>query len=206
MTWPVSLIGGPQSPIGLRPMRARDGRAWREVRGRNADWLRPWEATLPTEGRQPGEVPATFGVMVRRMNREARAGRCLPWAITYDGVFVGQLTVGGITYGSLRAGYIGYWVDQRFAGRGVIPTAVAIACDYCLEVLLLNRIEINIRPENAASLRVVLKLGLHEEGLRQRYLHIDGDWRDHRTFLVLPGDFPQGVSSHWRSIQSAIES
>lgn len=193
MTWPVTLVAAQPSPVGLRPMRVRDGRAWREVRTRNADWLRPWEATLPKEGRMPDEVPSTFAVMVRRMNREARAGRCLPWAITYDGAFAGQVTVGGITYGSLRAGYIGYWIDQQFAGRGVVPTAVAIACDYCLGTLHLNRIEIGIRPENAASLRVVHKLGLRDEGLRPRYLHIDGDWRDHRIFSVLRGDFPDGL-------------
>ena len=48
----------------------------------------------------------------------------------------------------------------------------------------LHRVEVNIRPENTPSLRVVEKLQLREEGLRPRYLHIDGDWRDHRCFAV----------------------
>ncbi|MEN9693575.1 MAG: hypothetical protein RLZZ330_1219, partial [Actinomycetota bacterium] len=38
--------------------------------------------------------------------------------------------------------------------------------------------------ENAASLRVVEKLGIQQEGLRPRFLHIDGDWRDHFIFVV----------------------
>jgi len=33
--------------VGLRPLALSDAAAWREVRRRNADWLRPWEATVP---------------------------------------------------------------------------------------------------------------------------------------------------------------
>ena len=111
---------------------------------------------------------------------------------------MGQITVGGISWGSLRAGYIGYWIDREVAGRGIMPTAVAMACDHCFDVLRLHRIEINIRPENTASLRVVEKLGLRREGERAAYLHINGAWRDHITFVVYAGDFPDGVLSHYR--------
>lgn len=189
--WPVSLASG---DVGLRPLRQTDARRWREVRRRNAEWLRPWEATLPMEGLNSGDVVPTFGMMVRRLRREAREGRMLPWALTYRGDLVGQVTVGGITWGSLRSAYIGYWIDQDVAGRGITPTGVAMALDYCLEDLKLHRIEINIRPENAASLRVVEKLGLRLEGDRTSYLHIDGAWRDHLVFVAMAGDFPEGLT------------
>ncbi|CAB4863685.1 MAG: GNAT family N-acetyltransferase [Actinobacteria bacterium] len=202
MTWPVTLTDG---SVTLRPLRQRDVRAWREVRTRNRDWLQPWEATLPPEASALAEVPATFGDMVRRMKRDGRTGRSLPWAITVDGRLAGQVTVGGITYGSLRGAYIGYWIDQDVAGRGVMPTAVALACDYCIEVVQLHRIEINIRPENAASRRVVEKLGLREEGLRPSYLHIDGDWRDHLTYVVLAGEFPAGILRRLRQRQASSD-
>lgn len=194
--WPVTLTEG---DITLRPLRHTDAMRWREVRRRNVDWLQPWEATLPPEAIADGEAAPTFSMMVRRLRREGREGRALPWGIVHQGRLVGQLTVGGIAYGSLRAGYIGYWIDQDVAGRGIMPTAVAMACDYCLDVLRLHRIEINIRPENAASLRVVEKLGIHREGSRPAYLHIDGQWRDHVTFVVNAGDFPGGVLSAFRA-------
>jgi ribosomal-protein-alanine N-acetyltransferase len=190
--WPVTLALG---DVGLRPLRQTDARRWREVRRRNAEWLRPWEATLPMEGLTSGDVVPTFSMMVRRLRREAREGRVLPWALTYQGDLVGQVTVGGITWGSLRSAYIGYWIDQDLAGRGITPTAVAMALDYCFEDLKLHRIEINIRPENAASLRVVEKLGLRLEGDRTSYLHIDGQWRDHLVFVAMAGDFPEGLTS-----------
>lgn len=188
--WPVTLTHG---EVGLRPLRQMDARRWREVRRRNVDWLTPWEATLPPEGIAHGDMVPTFGMMVRRMRREAREGRTLPWALTYRGDLVGQVTVGGIAWGSLRSAYIGYWIDSAVAGRGIVPTAVAMAIDHCFDSLQLHRIEINIRPENEASLRVVEKLGLREESMRANYLHIDGGWRDHRVFVVLAGEFPDGV-------------
>ena len=63
----------------------------------------------------------------------------------------------------------------------------------------MNRLEVNIRPENGPSLAVVRKLGLREEGLRRRLLHIDGDWRDHVSFALLAEDAPGGVLARWRA-------
>jgi len=196
--WPVTLIEG---GIRLRPLRNRDARAWRSVRARNSSWLTPWDATLPSEASSEGEAPPTFGSMVRRMNREARAGRMLPWALDVDGVFRGQVTVGGIAMGSLRGGYIGYWIDQEVAGRGVMTTAVAMACDYLLGECRLHRIEINIRPDNGASRRVAEKLGMRNEGIRADYLHINGQWCDHVSYVLLAGDQPGGVLRTLRNEQ-----
>jgi [ribosomal protein S5]-alanine N-acetyltransferase len=139
--------------------------------------------------------------MVRALTAEARAGRLMPFVLTYRGELVGQLTVGGITWGSLRSAHIGYWVDERVAGRGITPTAVAMATDH-LFAIGLHRVEINIRPENAASLRVVEKLGFREEGLRPRFLHIDGGWRDHVSFALTREEVVGGLLPRWRSAQA----
>lgn len=189
--------------VTLRPLRHSDSRRWREVRRRNVDWLQEWEATLPPEAVADGDLAPTFGMMVRRLRREAREGRTLPWVISYQGGLVGQVTVGGIAWGSLRAGYIGYWVDRQVAGRGIVPLSVAMATDYCFDVLGMHRIEINIRPENAASLRVVEKLGLRHEGERAAYLHINGQWRDHVTYVVYAGDVPGGLVARLREAGQA---
>jgi ribosomal-protein-alanine N-acetyltransferase len=182
--------------VGLRPLSLRDARAWREVRARNRDWLVPWEATVP-----PGDnaAPATFRSMVLDLRRQARAGRAMPFAVTLDDHFVGQLTVSNIVGGSARWGQVGYWVDQAHAGRGVIPTAVALAVDHCLFEAGLHRVEVAIRPENTASLRVVQKLGFNEYGYAPRYLHIDGAWRDHRLFAITVEECPGGLLRRFRT-------
>jgi [ribosomal protein S5]-alanine N-acetyltransferase len=137
--------------------------------------------------------------MVRSLRRQARHGTLLPFVVTYDGVLVGQVTVGGITWGSLCSAHIGYWVDQRVAGRGVMPTAVALVTDHCFGPVGLHRVEVNIRPENSASLRVVQKLGFREEGTRSAFLHIAGAWRDHRSFALTADEVPDGLLSRWQA-------
>jgi len=135
--------------------------------------------------------------MVRALHRDARSGRVLPFVVTYDDEVVGQLTVGGVQYGSLRGAHVGYWVAQDFAGRGIIPTALALATDHAFRTLRLHRVEVSMRPENAPSRRVAEKLGFHFEGERRRYLHIDGEWRDHLVFVLLADDIPEGVLERW---------
>lgn len=194
--WPVVLTDG---AIRLRPLRRGDEAAWMQLRAGNAAWLEPWDATSPepVTGRRP-----TFGQFVRTLDRQARAGTSLPFAIDVGGELVGQLTVSGITYGSLYSASIGYWVARHVAGRGITPTAVALATDHCFTGLGLHRVEINIRPENRPSLRVVEKLGFRDEGVRERYLHIQGVWCDHRTFALTTEDVPGGLLARWHAVRA----
>ena len=223
--WPVTLRDDtlddlPGGTLLLRPLVRGDERAWLHLRALNAAWLDRWEATTP-EIEPPGALPApTVLVHAPRRGRSAsstarpaprfpeyvdilaaaaRDGSTLPFAVDLDGELVGQLTVSSITYGSLCSASIGYWVSEHAAGRGIIPTAVAMAADYCFFELGLHRIEVNIRPENAPSLRVVEKLGLRDEGMRQAYLHIQGKWCDHRAFAVTADEVPGGLLARWRS-------
>src|SRR5260370_20457536 len=120
--------------------------------------------------------------MVRARWREARQGQAVPWVVPFGDQFVGQLTVGSITWGSARSGQVGYWIDEAYAGRGIIPTTLAMAVDHCFGVIGLHRLEASIRPENHASRRVVEKLGVPEEGIRGRPLHINRGLRDPEPF------------------------
>lgn len=199
-SWPVELVEG---DVVLRPVRLRDQRIWREINRRNRDWLRPWEATIPPPTPSgPIAHRPTYRQMIRHLRAEANAGRMLPFAIEYQGQLVGQLTVAGITWGSMCSGHVGYWVDEAVAGRGVMPTAVALAVDHCFRTVGLHRVEVCIRPENGPSRRVVEKLGFREEGLRPRYLHIDGAWRDHLVFALTAEEVPEGLLSRWQRARS----
>lgn len=194
--WPVTLES---QGVRLRPLAMRDADSWREVRQRNAEWLKRWDATPP-----PGadSRPRTFGSMIRSLRKAARAGTQLPFAVEVDGEFVGQISVNNIVRGSAQFASIGYWIDERVANRGITTRGVALAIDYCFNVVGLHRIEIAVRPENAASLRIVDKLGIEFIGLAPRYLHIDGEWRDHLLFGVTREEVPDGLLSRIDSQQS----
>jgi len=180
--------------VSIRVIRQKDARVLQQELLANRAWLRPWEATSPD-----GPVSLDMRLGVRRLLQQYRDGAGVPFVMEWDGEVAGQLNVWGISRGSLASATIGYWVSERFAGRDITPTAVAMATDICFRELRLHRMEICIRPENKASLRVVTKLGFRYEGLRRRFIHIDGDWRDHYAFALTREDAPEGVLARWVS-------
>ena len=180
--WPTRIEG--RTPTGidlvLRPLVASDAEVFQSVRRANAAWLEPWDATSPDD-----DAPAKgFMELVEQYEADARAGRALPLVIEVEGRLVGQVNVGTIVLGSFRSCSVGYWVSRAAAGRLVTPTAVALVGDRLMQRHGLHRVEVNVRPENEASLAVVRKLGFRDEGLRRHYLHIAGAWRDHRSFAL----------------------
>ena len=178
--WPLVLR---DSELELRPLRFRDRAQWNRVRAENREWLSPWEATIPPISEESlSELPSFFE-MVKILNHEARQGRSMSFAIWHGHNLIGQISLGGVIYGAMRGGHIGYWIDRNFANRGFTTKAVEMLTQYAFNVLKLHRVEINLRPENAASRRVAEKAGYIFEGERPRYLHIDGQWRDHICFV-----------------------
>lgn len=193
--WPATLRDG---DVELRPFRMRDAAAWSEVRLANEAWLAPWEPSGAGTWAQRNVVTA-FAPMLRQLRRQAKDGTTLPFAVTYRGRLVGQATAGNVWRGSLNSCFLGYWVDGRYAGLGIAPTAVALLADHCFGAVRLHRVEANVRPENAPSRRVVEKLGFREEGLRERYLLIDGAYRDHLCYALTADEVRGGVLRRWRA-------
>lgn len=175
--------------VGLRLIRVKDAQTLEDLLAENRPWLEQWEATYPGYIRPRGEV-GRLKPVIKSLLAAFRSHTGVPFVETYDGRIVGQLTVSSIVWGSVRSAQIGYWIAEDFAGRGITPTAVALATDYCLNELRLHRVEICIRPENQASLSVVRKLGFRYEGIRRNYIHIGNQWRDHECFALTREDLP----------------
>ncbi|ANY06125.1 GNAT family N-acetyltransferase [Pseudonocardia sp. HH130630-07] len=177
--------------IGLRPVRLRDGTEWSRIRVRDESHLRPWE-------------PTTYGGWARRnaaadwpsrwylLRSSARRGLSLPFAITVDGRLGGHVMIGNVVREPLLSAYVGYWIDSRLGGRGITTAAVALVLDHCFGPVHLHRVEATVRPENAASIAVLARLGFRREGLLRRYLDVDGAWRDHYAFAVTAEETPPG--------------
>lgn len=203
--WPVVLRDG---AVLLRPYRRSDAAAWSEVRCANQSWLAPWESSPPGRWEELNS-PAAFRFVHRDQRRQARRGESMPFAVCLaepDGreCFVGHLNLGNIVRRAFCSAYVGYWVDGRVAGRGVIPTAMALAVDHAFGPGGLHRIEVNIRPENGPSRRVVEKLGFREEAYHPRYMHIDGAWRDHIGYALTSEDVvgESGLLARWRRLRT----
>jgi ribosomal-protein-alanine N-acetyltransferase len=199
--WPAVLTDG---PVLLRPYRRGDAKAWSETRRANESWLARWEPTPYGAWRELNST-AAFRAVYTDLRRAARQGTAMPFAVCFHDALVGQLTLGNIVRRAFCSGYAGYWVDSRVAGRGIIPTALALAVDHAFTAGGLHRIEVNIRPENVPSRRVVEKLGFRQEAYHERYLHIDGDWRDHIGYALNSEDVlaEGGLLARWRRLRAA---
>jgi ribosomal-protein-alanine N-acetyltransferase len=174
--------------VTVRIARIKDSKRLEQLILGNREWLRPWEATNP-EGPNSFDIKRQIRSLLRQMDEQIS----MPFVVEFEGEVVGQLNVANMLYGSVSSAVIGYWIAPEVAGRGVMTTAVALVSDYLLNVVGLHRIEIAIRPENSASLRIVEKLGFRHEGLRERFIHINGAWRDHYVFALTHEEVIGGI-------------
>jgi [ribosomal protein S5]-alanine N-acetyltransferase len=188
---PIRVNGG---LVRLRPVRMRDAAQWSKARLGDQEFLEPWEPTADVDWTRRQTISAWPSVC-SGLRAEARRGRMLPFAIELDGQFCGQLTVGNVTHGALRSAWIGYWVASCATGAGVATGALALGLDHCFGPVMLHRVEATVRPENAASRRVLAKVGFREEGLLQRYLDVNGAWRDHLLVAITVEEVPGSVAS-----------
>ncbi len=177
----TTLIG---RRIVLRPLRANDFAAWREVRQRNVEWLTKWEPQ-----RIPGQPDTTqdrdaFLVRCSARERERQLGTGYGFGIFVDGVFAGEINLNAVQRGPFQSAYVGYWIDERHAGHSYVPEAVVALAKFVFEDLHLHRMQIAISPRHSASRRVVAKLGLRDEGIAVRYLEINGVWEDHVRYAL----------------------
>jgi ribosomal-protein-alanine N-acetyltransferase len=193
--WPARLgpLRVPAGEVALRPVQLRDAGAWSQIRIRDERHLAPWEPSMPGTWEQrhsSAEWPGRW----MQLRAAGRRGMALPFAVTVDGRFAGHVMVGNVVREPLLSAYVGYWVDAEVAGGGVITAAVALVVDHCFGPVGLHRLEATVRPENAASLRVLAKLGFRQEGVFRRYLDVDGGWRDHECFALTAEEAgPSGV-------------
>lgn len=164
---------------------------WRQLRLRDRAQIERWDATSPLTWGERHTREAWRAHRAALMS-SARQGGCLPFAITVDGQFVGQVTIGGIQRGAACSGWVGYWVSSAVTGRGVATAAVALTVAHALGPVGLHRVEATIDPANAASRAVVGHVGMRQEGLLRRYLDIFGAWRDHLLFALTVEELPGG--------------
>lgn len=95
------------------------------------------------------------------------------------GRVVGVCNFSAFIRGAFQACYLGYSIDYRDEGRGLMREALSAAIRYAFEDLRLHRIMANYVPTNERSGRLLRKLGFTIEGYARDYLFINGEWRDH---------------------------
>ena len=142
---------------------------------------------------------------MRRADRDHREGTGLIFGVQIDGRFVGQFSISNVHWGAMSTGMLGYWIVSEWSGRGLGSLVTALVLDLVVGELGLHRVEVCVRPENERSLGVCRGLGLVEEGLRPRFMHIGGQWADHIAFFIDAESLPEGGLVQRRWGRSAID-
>jgi ribosomal-protein-serine acetyltransferase len=147
----------------------------------NQAWLSRWEDWAE----DLSHLPAAQAMFTRMLTGFADASR-LPLLIVTEDQLAGYISL-KIDHGQ-RTGSIGYWIGERFSGRGLVTRAVTAITHHGLNDLGLVRVEAPIAAGNTASSAVVRRAGFHLDGtLRAGHL-VAGAPHDLQVWSRLPTD------------------
>jgi [ribosomal protein S5]-alanine N-acetyltransferase len=96
-----------------------------------------------------------------------------------DGPIVGHCNFSNFVRGAFQACMLGYSVDHRHQGEGLMTEALRAAIAFVFAELRLHRIMANYVPTNERSGALLRRLGFSVEGYARDYLYIHDGWKDH---------------------------
>lgn len=162
----------------LRLASARDLPAILAYLRRNRRHLQPWTPAAP----RSRFTEAHWRRQVALNRRDARAGRSLRLFLferSRAERVIGTVTLDNLVRGPFQACHLGYTLDERSQGRGLMGEALELALAHAFGALNLHRVMANYLPHNRRSARVLRRLGFRIEGRAREYLLIAGRWQDH---------------------------
>ncbi|WP_207947042.1 GNAT family protein [Actinomadura sp. 7K507] len=162
----------------VRQVRAEDAARFVELAGLSSGLHRPW-VNLPASAEE-------FREYLARFDQVAAVGMVV--CRREGGDLAGTVNINRIVRGSYQRGVLGYAAFLPFAGRGYLTEGVGLAVRYAFEQLKLHRVEADIQPGNAASIKLVRRLGFRREGFSPGFIKIDGVWRDHERWALTSED------------------
>lgn len=116
-------------------------------------------------------------------------GTGIDLGIFKDNKIIGKIRISNIVYGVFRNAFIGYSMDEKEQGKGYMKEAVKLVLQYAFSELELHRIEATAMVENTKSQRVLRSCGFKELGISEKYLFINGEWKDHVVFYNVNSEY-----------------
>jgi RimJ/RimL family protein N-acetyltransferase len=110
------------------------------------------------------------------------------WFVRDRDELVGTVSLKNISH-SMGYGEIGYGVAEPHHGRGIATAAVSLLIDKVFRETSLRKLIALVHVENAASRRVLIKLGFEAEGLLREHYVIDGHPVDEVLYGLLRRDW-----------------
>jgi ribosomal-protein-alanine N-acetyltransferase len=106
------------------------------------------------------------------------------FSIIFNRVHVGAIGL-RIEQSRPYIGEIGYFIDEKYWGKGITTQALIQLEKFILGNLNLHRLEIRMAKENKASQRIAVKGGYKKEGIMREMLCVEGKWYDCYVYAKL---------------------
>lgn len=117
--------------------------------------------------------------------RQFLNGTNIDLGIFKDDKLIGKIKLSNIVYGIFKSGILGYSIDKDEQGKGYMKESVNLILDYAFSECELHRIEASALVDNEKSIGVLEGCGFKKLGVNEKYLLIDGKWRDHVTYYIV---------------------
>lgn len=118
------------------------------------------------------------------------ANKSLVTLIVYQNQIVGTTGFNQIDWTNCN-GTIGYWLDTKYEGKGVMTRAVQGLLNYGFDELNLNRIEIRAAIENLKSRAIAERLGFKQEGVIRQAEKLPKGFVNHAVYGILKEEWNQ---------------
>lgn len=170
--------------LRLRTLAPADAPLLRDFHLRNRTFFEPWEPVRDERFFEEGAQAEAIAIE-RRDFEERRSLRLYLFEKDGEaGPIVGYAGLSNIVYGAFLSAFLGYKVDEARRGMGYMTEAVRALLDIAFIEYGLHRVEANIIPRNAPSIRLARALGFELEGSSPKYLKINGAWEDHDHYVL----------------------
>ena len=119
---------------------------------------------------------------------DPRVNYALALALRETGAFIGGASVGGeVGFPGGDIG-LGYCLDRGVWGKGYATEATLALIDFAFEKLGAHRVHAGCDTRNAASARVLEKVGMQHEGTFKQSLWLDG-WHDSHHYAIIEDEW-----------------
>jgi ribosomal-protein-alanine N-acetyltransferase len=134
--------------------------------------------------------------LFEELDRGVGSGEFAQWAIARrsDDLMIGSCALFAYQQAHRRAA-IGYALVSAHWGQGFAQEALRLVLDHAFNVLDLHRLEADVDPRNAASTRLLEKLGFVREGVLRERWHVGGEIQDSAIYALLARDYAASTAA-----------
>ena len=94
-----------------------------------------------------------------------------------------------------KTGAIGYWLDKKAEGKGIITKSCLKLIDYGFNKIYLNRIEIKASVKNFKSQAIPIKLNFTKEGILRQAEFVNNEFIDLFLYSMLKDEWIKGTTN-----------